>query len=142
MGKEVKGDENETYISNFEFIGMFRLLQNNNDFYRQFAPEDSTFKAGNFIDLGGRVVYDYKQFSLEAEVIYRINSTESAVELIQQNSSKYLVHINYNIKDNIVVSNYIGKQFDQAMLTNGDLISGLSLNFGFGDMKVSDLAKK
>jgi hypothetical protein len=130
------------HISNFEFIGMFRLLQNNNDFFRQFATEDSTFKAGDFIDLGGRVVYEYKQFSLEAEAIYRINSTESTLELVKKNSSKYLVNINYNIKDNIVVSYYIGKEFDQAALANGNLISGLSLNFGFGDMKLSDLEKK
>jgi hypothetical protein len=125
--------------SHFEFIGMFRLLQNNNEFYSQFATEDSTFKAGNFVDLGGRIVYEFDKFTAEAEGIYRINNAVSSNELVQKNSLKYVFNLNYNISENVVLSYYLGKEFDQTNLVNGDLISGLSINFGFGDMKVSDL---
>jgi len=123
--------------SNFEFIGLARLFQNNQDFFQNLNPQDSTFKAGNFYDLGARIVWEKKNFALELEAVYRINTTNSSIDIVKNNSFKYLVNINYNINQNMVISYYLGKDFDQPY--NSNLISGLSLNLGFGDIKIKDV---
>lgn len=123
--------------SNFEFIGLVRWMQNNQEFFQSFNPEDSAFKAGNFIDIGGRIVWEKKKIAVELEAVYRIKNTTSNVDIINNNSYKYLINLNYNITQNIVISYYLGKDFDQVY--SGNLISGLSLNLGFGDIKLKDV---
>ncbi len=123
--------------SDFEFIGMARVFQNNSDFFQNLNPEDSTFKAGNFFDIGGRIVWEKKKFSVEIEYIYRINNSSSNIAVIKNNSYKYLFNANFNITQNVVISYYLGKDFDQPF--GGNLISGLSLNLGFGDIKLKDV---
>ena len=119
--------------SDFEFIVLARYIRVNESFFDQFNPTAITFDPGNNLDFGTRLVLDKEKFSLEAEYIARINDAN--------NTDKWVVNANYKITKNIVISYNIGKNYDRPGLTGNDLISGLTVNFGFGGYKLSDLLK-
>jgi hypothetical protein len=138
---------------NFEeylFIGLARVIFNNEDFYNRYNQLNENIKTGNIYDFGSRVVYEYKKISFELEYIYRINSNKIVKIIngdkyerkIEDNTNKYLLNLNYNISNNINVAYSIGKSFDNISKNGGNFISGLSINFGFGDIKVDELLSK
>lgn len=57
-----------------------------------------------------------------------------------QEKSPAIINFNYNLSSNIVLSYTFGKQRDDLLLNlNGNLISLLSFNFGFGGPYANDL---
>jgi len=133
--------------TDIQFIGLARILWNNDKFINNYSPADTTFKTGNIYDLGARIVYEIKRFSIEFEYIHRFNKNkitrtidgEEYSKTVTNDSKKYVLNINYNISDNIILSYNIGKGYENIANTGGNLISGLSLNLGFGNFKVDEL---
>lgn len=137
-GKQVK------VPSNFEFIAMARWLGYNDDFINQNQPSDtSLFETGDVLDFGLRAVYEYKKFSAELEYIYRINRNQESVfvndirysRTVNDDTYKFIINLNYNISSNLVLSYNIGKNYDLMNGQKGNLVSGFSLNAGFGGIK-------
>jgi|GEM_PF-2849602 len=136
--------------SDFEFIALGRVIRNNSDFVNRYSPMDTSFRMGNSYDFGLRAVYEYKKFSIALEYIYRLNRNtitrnfegDTYSKDVDSHTEKYVLNINYKISDNTILSYNIGKNYDNVAGINGNLISGLTLNLGFGDMKVQDLYKK
>ncbi len=120
-------------VSDFEFIFLARYINVNAGFYDQFQPPTVTFSPGSNLDFGTRLVLDKEKFSLEAEYIARINDNN--------NTYKLVVNANYNITQNIVISYNIGQNYEIPGLQGNDLITGLTVNFGFGGYKLGDLLK-
>jgi hypothetical protein len=137
-------------IEGFSFIGLVRYIINSEDFIKQYQPLNNNFVPGNFVDIGTRLVYDYNKFSVGIEYTYRFNKSKATVvingnqseQTVNNDTRKYLINMNYNITDNINLSYNFGKDFDNITpLKRGDLISGLSINFGFGSINADDLLK-
>jgi hypothetical protein len=133
---------------NFEFIGLFRWIDNNDDFIHKFKPVDTIlFNSGRVFDLGVRAVYELKKFSLELEFICRLNQNVEYITIgnkeysryIKDQTCKYVLNLNYNLSENMVFSYNIGKNYDNLNTSNGNLISGFTLSFGFGGVKADDL---
>ncbi len=137
-------------MDDFTFIALGRIMLNNEKFINKYSPSGENYNSGNIYDFGGRLVYKSDKFSLEFEYIYRINSSkiikiidgEEYSRNVDDNTGKYIINANYNITDDIVLSFNFGKNYDNIAGANGNLISGLSINFGFGDIKAGDLLKK
>lgn len=134
----------------FIFIGLCRIIVNNDKFYSKYRPFDDVFNISDFYDLGARIVYEYQKLSVEFEYIYRFNKKEIKGIIkgedfkcyIEDDTKKYILNVNYNIADNINLSYNIGKNFDNIPNVGENLISGLSINFGFGDIQAADLLPK
>lgn len=135
---------------NFEFIGLIRWINNNDDFISKYNPVDTIqLTSGSVFDVGARAVYDLKKFTAEFEFIYRLNRNSEYVTVdgneysrtVNDDTFKYLLNLNYNITDNIIFSYNIGKNYDLMMNKNGNLISGFTLSFGFGSVKKDDLVE-
>lgn len=148
-----KSEGGKTYKvpRNFEFIGLVRWINNDESFINKFNPIDTLeFKPGEFYDFGLRTVFELEKFSAEIEYIYRLNKNTEHITVngneysrtINDDTYKLLLNLNYNLTDNIVFSYNIGQNFDSPGLTGGNLISGFSLNFGFGSVKAEDLVKE
>ncbi|OFX28207.1 MAG: hypothetical protein A2X08_10520 [Bacteroidetes bacterium GWA2_32_17] len=150
--KEKFNDEDEVQVPrDFEFIGLVRWINNNDDFIDKFNPIDTIqFKTGSIFDIGIRAVLEFKKFTAEFEYIYRLNQNKEYVTVYEQEYSrtinddtyKFVLNLNYNISDNIVFSYNIGKNFDMINSKGGNIISGFSLNFGFGGVKKDELLLK
>jgi len=137
-------------LENFTFIGLVRVIFNNDDYLDKYSPIDEDHSLDDYKDVGARLVYEKNRFSLEAEYIHRFNrdkivriiDDEEFERKIKNDTHKYVLNVNYNLADNVTVSYNIGKNFDDITTSAGDLITGLSINFGFGDINASDLVKK
>jgi len=137
----------------FEFIGLVRWIGTNDDFFNKYNQTDSSWlNTGNVLDIGIRAVVEIKKFTAEFEYIYRLNQNKEFVTVneheysrtINDNTYKFVFNFNFNISDNIVLSYNIGQNYDFVNLQSSNLISGFTLNFGFGSLKTEDLleAKK
>jgi hypothetical protein len=135
---------------NFEFIGLVRWINNNDAFINRYHPVDTLqFNAGEIFDFGLRGILEFGKLSVELEYIYRNNRNKEFITVddnrysrtVNDDTYKYLLNINYNISDNIVLSYNIGRNYDMVNSDKGNLISGLSVNFGFGSIRADDLAK-
>ncbi len=133
---------------NFEFTGLLRWINNNDEFINKYHPIDTLkFQFGAVFDLGISFELDYKKFSAEIEYIYRMNNNKETVIVdnkeysrdVNDDTYKLVLNLNYNISKNVVFSYNFGKNYDFANFKGSDLITGFTLNFGFGDVKVSDL---
>ncbi|OYT12307.1 MAG: hypothetical protein B6I19_09980 [Bacteroidetes bacterium 4572_114] len=49
---------------------------------------------------------------------------------------RWVLNINYQIKDNLVLTYSFGKDFDPLLKVNGNIISSLGISFGFGNPKL------
>ncbi len=135
--------------TDFQFILLGRVTSVNQDFVDSFQPDTSDFKIGTNFDLGLRLVYDTKKFSVEGEFIQRWNRKKITREIDGMdffawqgdNSNKFVLNLNYNVSKDVVISYNIGKNYDSAFKSTGNLISGLTVNFGFGGYKLEDLLK-
>jgi hypothetical protein len=137
--------------SNWELVLLGRWINNDESFINKYNPIDTLeFKPGEVYDFGLRTVFETGKFSAEIEYIYRLNKNTETITVngnnysrtINDDTYKLLLNINYNLTDNIVFSYNIGQNFDSPGLTGRNLISGFSLNFGFGAVKVEDLVKE
>ena len=123
-----------------EFLGVVRYLHNNQDFVENGSTIDWT---RNF-DLGIKLVYKMKKFSLEGELIYR-EQTQVLEAITDLNGFSFRPKrttadrkidftVAYQVDESISLSYTYGKNFELPIL-NGDLISGLNINFGIGGYK-------
>ena len=133
---------------NFEFIGLIRWININDDFITNFNLSDSTrFESGNVFDFGFRSVFELGKLSVELEYIYRSNQNkvfetengQETSETVNDDTFKFIISLNYNLSKNIVLSYSIGKNYEIINSSRGNLINGFSLNFGLGGMKLEDL---
>ncbi len=134
----------------FEFIGLVRWINNNDDFISLYNSVDSIrYSSGNVFDFGARAVFDLKKFSAEFEFIYRLNQNTEYVTVneneysrsVNDDTFKYVLNLNYNITDNIILSYNLGKNYDMAKNANGNLLSGFTVSFGFGGVKKEELVE-
>ncbi len=128
-----------------QYIGMARFIRNDLEFYRQFQVND-TVNSSNSLDLGGKLVlFPGRKFTTDAEAIARYQN--STVEKSLKNSDmetenvtawhyRWVLNINYQIKDNLVLTYSFGKDFDPLLKVNGNIISSLGISFGFGNPKL------
>ena len=134
-------------LDNLSFIALGRIIIDNENYINKYQPVNENFTTGNIYDLGIMLDYRLHKFSISIEYLYRLNTNketkfiegEEYVRTVKNDTRKYLLNINYNLSDDIVLSYNIGKNFNNIFQPQGDLISGLSINFGFGDIKASDL---
>ncbi len=134
----------------FQGILLARYIKNNNHFIQKYRPVDTLFTAPNTQDIGTRLVYKKDKFSFELEYIYRWNRVDTAITQpkVKMDSRKYVLNINYSVSPKLIISYNLGKGFDQAIsgrgtgITTDNLISGLSLNLGFGAFKPSKMVDK
>ena len=136
---------------NFEFIGLVRWINNNDEFINKYNPIDTLqFNAGEVWDIGLRGILEFGKLSVEVEYIYRNNRNREFITVdgnqfsrtVNDDTYKFLLNFNYNISDNLVLSYNIGRNYEVVNVNSGNLISGLSLNFGFGGVKKDDLLKE
>lgn len=134
--------------SPFEFVGLMRYINVNREFVNSFNPYDSlNFDPGSYFDLGIRANIDFRKLNFGFEYVYRLNRSREFITVenvefsrsINSDTYKFLFNINYNIKDNIVLSYNIGKNYGLSETSKGILISGVTLNLGFGDVKEKEL---
>jgi hypothetical protein len=94
------------------------------------------------LDFGLRANLELEKFSAGFECIYRQNRQQEFVEVngleysrtINNNSFKFVLNINYQLSEKVVLSYNIGKDFSANEISSGALINGFSLNFGFGQL--------
>jgi len=141
---------NVSYLSegteDLTFIGLARFTIYNDKYLNRYQPIDEIFKTGNIFDLGIRLIYEYEELSIEFEYVHRFNQTKMTkvidrVEFyrdINKETSRYLINLNYNVLENIVISFNFGKDYENISREK-NLISNLSINFGFCDIKAGDL---
>ncbi len=136
---------------NVEFIGLVRWINNNDKFINKYNPIDTLqFSAGEVWDIGLRGILEFGKLSVEMEYIYRNNRNREFITVdgnqfsrtVNDDTYKFILNFNYNISDNLVLSYNIGRNYDVVNVNSGNLISGLSLNFGFGGIKKDDLLKE
>ncbi|MDX2360753.1 MAG: hypothetical protein QNK23_08095 [Crocinitomicaceae bacterium] len=144
---DVKFKNADKKATPFEFAGMLRIINVNREFVNSYQPIDSaSFEPGFYFDAGLRFNVDYKKFSAGLEYIYRQNRSTETITVdgneysrtVLNDGYKFHLNLNYNIKDNIVLSYNIGKNYNLDG-SQGDLISGFTLNLGFGDVKTREL---
>ncbi len=147
--KITKNTDNKDGVSDFEFLALGRVIYVNQDFVDLYQPVDSDYKVGTNLDAGLRIVYDKDKFSIEGEYIHRWNKKKLSTTIDGvnyfawegDNTNKFVLNLNYNVSSDLVVSYNFGKNYDSAFNDGGNLISGLTLNLGFGGYKIADLLK-
>ena len=140
--KSLNWKESDKKATPFEIIGMLRVINVNGKFVNSFQPIDTlSFEPGYYFDAGLRLNIDYNKFSVGFEYIYRQNRSKESVivddleysRTILNDGYKFNLNLNYNIKDNIVLSYNLGKNYNIDG-SSGDLISGFTLNLGIGGL--------
>ena len=136
--------------TNFEILGVARLIWNDQEFNRKYLPSEKVFDRN--YDYGLRFVYKNDKLSIEAEIIGRysdliLERTKDSSGIITTRSEnksdiQYLLNFNYRISDAMVLSYNIGKKFDYFTGTNNNLISLVTLNYGIGAPMKSNLITK
>jgi hypothetical protein len=133
--------EDEVHV--FNFVGLVRYIVVDPNFINAYNPVDTVnFVPGNFLDFGLRANLELEKFSAGFECIYRQNRQQEFVEVngleysrtINNNSFKFVLNINYQLSEKVVLSYNIGKDFSDNEFSSGALINGFSLNFGFGQL--------
>jgi hypothetical protein len=137
-------------LNGLSFIGLVRMIINNDDFINKYKPVDSLFNTGAMYDFGLKLNYESGDLSLSIEYIYRLNANKQKITVggfeyertINSDTRKYVFSLSYNLTPDINISYNLGKDFNELYPKQGNLISGLTLNLGFGALKASDLLKK
>jgi len=130
-----------------QFIALARLIWNNSDFYRRYQRTDESYCPGIFFDLGVSLNYEYKRLSMKAEFVFRRIAEEEMLVFdgrewfssTTSSTSKYLLNLNYNATDDINISYSLGKDYENGLTGRANLLTGLSINLGFGAIQASHL---
>jgi hypothetical protein len=131
-----------------EFLGVFRYFHFYNGFYNKYIPNTATMD--NVVDYGLRLVYKWSKLSLECEAIWKNSksivsqTTDSTTQLTttvskEENDFQWIANFNYKINEKVVLSYNFGKQFNPVFKLNGNVVSLLTLNYGIGAPKKSDI---
>ncbi|MES2655821.1 MAG: hypothetical protein V4620_09550 [Bacteroidota bacterium] len=131
----------------FEMLGVLRFLWNDQNFIKKYLPNDKIYDQN--YDYGLRLVYKYEKFSIEAEIIGRysdltLERTKDSLGVVTTKSEsksdiQYLLNLNYRISDSMVLSYNLGKKFDVFSSTDKNLISVVTINYGIGAPKKSNI---
>lgn len=125
----------------FEVLGVLRYLWYDAEFFQARGSSEGAFSSN--LDYGARLVFKREKFSLEGEAVGRISSiTLSSVtdentgitttQSKTESDFQYVLNLNYQLKDNIVLSYNFGRQLEVQLGASGDVISTFTLNLGFG----------
>lgn len=131
-----------------DFILLVRGIGHHGGFYDRYNPVDTSFNRGTNLDLGLKYAYSRARWSMELELIQRMNRVQEkrmfdGVEYhrnIDNTSTKLMLNFNYAIAPNVNLSYNFGKGFND-LFTPGDLISLVNLNLGFGALDAKKLIK-
>jgi hypothetical protein len=130
--------------SPWQWLLLARYLRNDIKYYQQYQPSDSV-NYSNKIDFGGKIVYNRNKFSGEIEAVFRSQNTVLNVTEIGNMTTrttrndtdfKWMLNLHYRITETILLTYNFGKDFDPILSINGNIISTLGLNFGFGGPKI------
>lgn len=129
-----------------QYLMMARYIKNDVEFYKQFQVNDSV-NASDSYDLGGKLVlFPGRKFTAEIEATARyqvrtvdkiFSENNAGTEIEKDWNYRWLLNINYQVKDNFVLTYSFGKGFDPLFTVNGNVISSLGINFGFGNPTIS-----
>lgn len=131
--------------SPWQWLLLARYFRNDVEYYQRYLPEDSV-NHSNKLDFGGKVVYNRNKFSVDIEGLFRsqsnvLDKTDNGNTTVTTTSNdtdfKWMLNLNYRITESILVTYNFGKDFDPMLSVNGNIISTLGLNFGFGGPKIS-----
>lgn len=134
-------------LKNLKLIGVLRYQWNMVDYFTRYFPNNKLYK--NNLDYGMALNGNFDRFSAYIEFVGRKSITDIAAGTDDNNSPlfrrekdsdlQYLGTISYRLTEQIVLSYSLGKNFQILNTKGNNLISLLSLNFGFG---APTLAKK
>lgn len=124
-----------------EILGVLRYLWYDTGFFQAYGGTEGAFSSN--LDYGLRLVFKREKFSLEGEAVGRTSSitisseTDEATGITTTQSKtesdfQYVLNLNYQLKDNIVLSYNFGKQLEVQLGAPGDVVSTFTLNLGFG----------
>ncbi|MCF7911503.1 MAG: hypothetical protein K9M99_03165 [Candidatus Cloacimonetes bacterium] len=111
-----------------------RYIFNNEDFYHDYSDLDDDKIYDSITEFGGQIAYSEKKLSFEIEYINRFCESDFSFS-----DEKYTFSMNYNFRDNIVLTCNFGKDFDDPNSSEGNFISGFSINYGIGVVNSEDL---
>jgi hypothetical protein len=138
------------FKDNMNFLKVMTVLKYDwyhMDYFKQFFPKSNVFESN--LDYGVAVATQFKKFSIQIELVGRSSATEIPAgtdgdgnELYRKkefNDLQYMGTFNYNLTEQILLSYSLGRRFEPMQNPNNNLVSILSLNFGFGTPTQRDL---
>ena len=147
MGVWVTPSWRSANMRSMEFLGVIRYLWYQSEYFKRYDTSFSSFD--NNWDLGFRAIWKKGKFSLEGEVVHRISTLVvssdfdettglTTTQSKEETDLQYLLNLNYQVSPTLALSYNYGKQLGQELNLNvdGDLVSLLTLNIGFGAPKV------
>ncbi len=133
---------------NLNYTALIRWMNHNDDFINSYIPEENMrLEAGDIWDFGLRASWKVNKLTAELEYIYRFNRNKEIATInnldfdrkVDDNTNKFILNLNYTINKDLVLSYNIGKNYDGIHGSEGNLITGFTVNFGFGGIKLEDL---
>ncbi|GAB5410774.1 MAG: hypothetical protein BalsKO_31390 [Balneolaceae bacterium] len=122
-----------------KILGVFRYTNYDLDYYKTYFPNEEVFQTSS--DIGLAASGDFDKVSFNFEIVSRNSKTEIPEVINPSGSATYLVSemndfqsvgsISYQLNKDIVLTYSLGERFDE-ILTNNNIISLLTVNFGFG----------
>lgn len=102
----------------FDFLGVARFIHD---------KENS--QENNVFDIGGRILWQHKEFALSIESVERFIQNDSAQN---NNTTRVCGVLEYRLEDNIYLTASFGKNYNANTGGRGNLISLLGITFNFG----------
>jgi hypothetical protein len=129
-----------TFSDIISAMGVFRYNYYNQDFYDAYFTAYEYFERNFDYGLGIKLSLDKLSFIFEAvgrssRTIFENSTDASGVTTIRQKDKtdfQYVGSFSYHLSNDIVITYNIGKKFEPVLSYKGNLISVLSMNFGFG----------
>jgi hypothetical protein len=124
----------------FDFLGIVRYIHS-----------EIPGQPANNYDIGAKVVWEAKKFSLATEALLRYQNItlsrtmENGITTTESKSTtdwRLVLNFNYKISNKLGITVNFGKNFNQNTITTGDLIASVGLNFGFGGPTLSSFDQK
>jgi hypothetical protein len=113
-------------------LGVARLMMNPDQIYAMNNAANPFTSDITTLDLGGRYVYSKDRFSCSLEGIYRSVLTSN----VSDPSWRVVLNTDYTIAPNQKLLFSFGRNFDGTLTKSNNLITSLSLLFGFGGTKI------
>jgi hypothetical protein len=137
-------------INFLKTTGVLRYEWYNTNYFDKYFPDSKVYR--NNFDYGLSILAEFKKFSLGFETTGRESNTQiragsdSTGNKLYYNETdsdfQYIGTFSYRLTEQIALTYQFGNSFKPIFTTNGTLISLLSLNFGFGGPKTTDVILK
>ena len=124
----------------FDFLGIVRYIRT-----------ELPGKPVDNYDIGGKVAWEAKRFSLALEGLLRhqnitlSKTVENGITTTESKSTtdwRMVLNLDYKITEKMSVTVDFGKNFNQNTITVGDLIAAIGLNLGFGGPTLGSFDQK